>query len=57
MPKKKPQIKSKNYYKFATLLRVHHQDLNPQGRQPIITANTIANIHFHVNFHVKIVMI
>ena len=38
-------------------LRVHHQDLNPQGRQPIIAANKIANIHFHVKFNEKIVMI
>ena len=47
MKEKKGRLKSRNYYKIATELRVHHLALNPEGRQPITTANIIANIQLH----------
>ena len=47
MKEKKGRLKSRNYYKIATEVRVHHLALNPEGRQPITTANIIANIQLH----------
>ena len=47
MKEKKGRLISRNYYKIATELRVHHLALNPEGRQPITTANIIANIQLH----------
>ena len=45
--KEKGRLKSRNYYKFATELRAHYLGLNPEGRQPIKTANIIVNIQLH----------